>query len=140
MLAVPGGIATSTDVKATTFDNSSYQEIEVSGIIEQDTISPNDPVKEIVSKYFADKPALIKIAYCESRYRQYNKDGNILRGVTTPEDVGVMQINEWYHGKRAKELGIDLHTIDGNMKFAELLYDEQGVRPWNASRPCWSNR
>lgn len=138
MLAVAPTVSTSTDVKATTLENQSYQEMQVSGIDEVETLSPNSTVKNIVSKRFATKPELIKIAYCESRLRQFGKDGNVLRGIVTPEDVGVMQINEGYHGERAKKLGIDLHTIEGNMQFAELLYNEQGSQPWSASKPCWS--
>jgi len=96
-------------------------------------------VKEKVSQYFADKPILIDIARCESHFRHTNKDGTVLRGVLTPADVGVMQINEGYHLEDSKKLGFNIHTLEGNMAYAEYLYDKQGARPWLASSHCWAN-
>jgi hypothetical protein len=61
-----------------------------------------------------------------------------MRGRQVPTDVGVMQINEYYHGKAAQKLGIDLHTLDGNLEYAKYLYDTQGTNPWSASAPCWN--
>ena len=97
-----------------------------------------DPVVEAkVHSYFANKPAMIRVSYCESKWRQFRKDGRLLRGETTPADVGAFQINEYYHGAAAKRMGIDLHTLEGNMKFADYLYRTQGLQPWSASRRCW---
>jgi hypothetical protein len=81
---------------------------------------------------------MAQIANCESNFRHFEKEGQVLRGYTTPADVGVMQINTKVHGKRAIELGIDVTTIEGNMKFARLLYNEQGTGPWYSSEKCWS--
>lgn len=99
--------------------------------------NPNAGVAEKVNEYFADIPIMAKVAYCESTHRQYNTNGTVLRGKVDNADVGVMQINERYHKKTADKAGYDLHTIEGNMAFARALYNEQGVQPWSASRPCW---
>ena len=80
-----------------------------------------------------------KIAYCESRNRQFDTDGSIFRGVVNNKDVGVFQINERYHLSDSEKMGIDIHSVDGNMKYARYLYKNQGTQPWSSSRPCWGN-
>lgn len=90
-----------------------------------------------VKAYFADAPIMAEIAFCESRFRQYDANGNVLRGVVNSQDVGVMQINEKYHLATAQKLGLNVHTLEGNMAYAKYLYDTQGTRPWNHSSPCW---
>lgn len=94
-------------------------------------------VKRFIEDYFFDIPVLQKVAFCESSYRHFNKDGTVRRGLVNSHDVGVMQINELYHAKEAKALGYDLETIDGNVAFARHLYEREGSRPWNSSGKCW---
>ena len=91
-----------------------------------------------VEEYFADIPVMADIAYCESRFRQYDGDGNLFRGWVDSADVGVMQVNERYHLEDSKKLGYDIHTVDGNLGYARHLYDTQGVQPWKSSAPCWN--
>lgn len=95
-------------------------------------------VETYVKEYFKDVPILAEVARCESSYRQTDKKGNVIRGIENRSDVGVMQINEFYHLERAEDLNIDIHTLDGNLEYARKLYEEQGVYPWMASSPCWS--
>lgn len=98
-----------------------------------------DPeVQDRVYAYFADIPEMIYVAECESTFRQFEVTGEVLRGRAVSADVGVMQINEYYHLDRARSLGYDIHSLEGNMGYARFLYEEQGLQPWNASRPCWS--
>jgi hypothetical protein len=94
-------------------------------------------VETYVRAYFAKTPVLAEIAFCESRFTHYTISGNVLRGRITPEDVGVMQINEYYHEKTAAKLGINLETLDGNLAYAKYLYETQGTQPWSASAACW---
>lgn len=94
-------------------------------------------IEQYVSTYFADEPIMIAIARCESRFRQYNTDGSVLRGEQNGKDVGVMQINEYYHSAVADKLGLDLYTLQGNTAYAHYLYSKQGTSPWSASEPCW---
>lgn len=94
-------------------------------------------IEQQVREYFADVPSLANVAYCESRFRQYDANGNILRGRVNGRDVGVFQINEYYHLQTALKKGIDLYTLEGNMEYARYLYETQGLQPWSASRPCW---
>jgi hypothetical protein len=94
-------------------------------------------VVSYVRSYFEKTPILAEVARCESQFRQFDKSGDVLRGRAVAADVGVMQINEYYHKATAEKMGIDLHSIDGNLKYAKYLYDKQGTQPWSASAPCW---
>lgn len=94
-------------------------------------------IEQQVDIYFSDIPIMKKVAFCESGLRQFNKYGGVLRGEENRDDVGVMQINEYYHNKTADAFEIDLHTLTGNMAYARYLYDKNGTSDWNASKPCW---
>ena len=112
------------------------------GIVEATTSAaiiaiPAPSVELAVRAYFADTPILAQVAFCESSFAQFGKDGKVLRGQEVASDVGVMQINEHYHGDSAKKLGMDLYTLEGNMAYAKYLYQKNGLSDWEASRPCW---
>lgn len=95
-------------------------------------------VKEYVHEYFADEPILAAIAQCESHMRQFDKNGSVLHGEVVYEDLGLMQVNETYHGKAADKLGLDLYTIQGNLAYGRYLHEKEGTTPWNSSKACWS--
>lgn len=99
-----------------------------------------ETVQEYVQDYFSDVPVMIAIAGCESHFRHVDKNGNIIRGEVNPDDIGVMQINEHYHGAKAKSAGIDLYTLQGNLAYARLLYEDKGTAPWSASKGCWGDK
>jgi hypothetical protein len=86
-------------------------------------------IEQLVRTQFADAPLMIEIAKCESGYRQYRNDGSILRGGTGGRYIGVFQISEG-HTQRAKDLGYDILTAEGNIGFARFMYNEQGTSPW----------
>lgn len=92
---------------------------------------------QYVRRYFTEDPILANIAWCESRLRHVGSNGEILRGVVNSDDIGVMQINTRFHGKRAESLGIDLYSLNGNLEYAQYLYDKEGTKPWSASQACW---
>lgn len=89
-----------------------------------------------VNEYFKDIPILITIAGCESRYHQYDLNGDLLRSVTG--DLGVMQINSYAHSVQAQQLGYDLSSIEDNMRYARMLYNRSGTAPWLSSVKCWA--
>lgn len=93
--------------------------------------------RDTVKEYFADVPMLIDVARCESQFRHFDKNGRVLRGVINKGDIGVMQINEYYHAKEAKKLGFDLYSMEGNMAYARSLYEREGLTPWLPSSKCW---
>ena len=83
-------------------------------------------------------PEMLKVAKCESGLRQFNSDGSVLRGVVNSKDVGIFQINEFYHLDSSTKMGIDIYSIDGNIEYAKHLYETQGLKPWGWSRWCWN--
>jgi hypothetical protein len=106
----------------------------------QTALAPSAPetIQQKVENYFVDIPVMVKIAQCESNFRQYESNGNILRGVANRYDIGVMQINELYNGDTASKLGDNIWTVDGNLAFARHLYEVYGTSPWASSEKCWS--
>ena len=102
-----------------------------------DTTNETLTTEERVKEYFSDLPILAEVAFCESRYRQFGTNGQVLRGIENPKDVGVMQINEKYHLETAQKLGLNIYTLEGNMAYGRYLYEREGTRPWNYSSKCW---
>jgi len=96
-------------------------------------------IEEYVKAYYKDNPILAEVARCESTFRHFEKNGDILRGTVNQKDIGVMQINEHFHGATAEKLGLDLYSLDGNLAYAAYLYNKEGMRPWKASSKCWGN-
>lgn len=81
------------------------------------------------------------IAFCESRNRQFNKDGSVYMGEINPLDTGKFQINQKYWLKKSQELGYDIFTLKGNTDMALWIYKHYGTTPWNWSRDlCWGKR
>jgi hypothetical protein len=93
--------------------------------------------EEYVKEYFKDIPIMIQIARCESTFRQLDSNGEVHRGRVNSQDVGVMQINEYYHLDTSTEKDYDIYTIEGNTAYARDLYEREGTTPWNSSKPCW---
>ncbi|MBU6430907.1 MAG: hypothetical protein KGJ58_01655 [Patescibacteria group bacterium] len=104
-----------------------------------ESIENDNPItfEQYVREYFKDNPILAEIAKCESTFRQYDSDGEVIKGKINKNDIGVMQINKHYHLERANKLGFDLNTIEGNMAYAKKLYESEGTKPWKSSSNCW---
>lgn len=95
-----------------------------------------DQIIETGKKYGIDADKALRIARCESNFRQYN--GNeVLRGAQNPADAGVFQINEKYHLNKSQALGFDIHNTHDNIEYAMWLMKNEGIRHWNWSKPCW---
>lgn len=95
-------------------------------------------VEEYVRNYFSDIPIMIEVAKCESRFRQYDENGEVLRGEQNSLDRGVMQINEYYHNENSEKLGFNIMTLEGNTAYTRYLFEKYGVKPWMSSSKCWS--
>jgi hypothetical protein len=95
-------------------------------------------VEEYVREYFKDEPVMIDIARCESRFRQYDSNGRVLRNEQGSSATGVFQIMASIHAASAdKNLGFNIYNLEGNAAYARYLYDNYGTSPWNASKACW---
>jgi len=83
---------------------------------------------------------MIEVARCESGFNHIDpKTGEVFLGMYNTNDIGVMQINKYYHGREAERMELDLYTLEDNLTYARHLYEHEGTRPWNASRSCWQN-
>lgn len=97
--------------------------------------SPTDP--------WAGYALLKHIASCESwgnadmEPREFLPNGAVLHGYPNPDDIGLGQINLPTWGKKAKELGFNLYTYDGNLAMTKWIFDHYGRSPWNYSKGCW---
>jgi hypothetical protein len=87
-------------------------------------------------RLYEKAPIMKKIAWCESRDRQFDKSGKPLIGFSGA-DKGRFQINQ-VHWERARRMGINLNTVQGNARYAEHLYETKGTKPWYKSRHCWT--
>lgn len=106
--------------------------------VQSTTTIPTRKELEMKAKaFFKDDPILVEIARCESTFRHLDQNGEIIRGKVNKGDLGLMQINEYYHAEKAEELGLDLKSLEGNMAYAKYLYDREGSKPWNSSSKCW---
>src|SRR3989344_1191806 len=104
------------------------------------TMPTAQTVEEYVREYFADKPVMVEIARCESRFRQFSKNGDVLKNGAGSSAIGMFQIMSSIHEPIAKKLGLDIYTMQGNAAYARYLYDQQGTKPWEAdpaSKACW---
>ena len=81
---------------------------------------------------------LISICTCESGLKQFKSDGSVVRGIVNNQDIGMCQINLTHHGDMAEKLGFDVFTEEGNIKYSNWLYEQQGSTPWNWSKSCWN--
>jgi ATP sulfurylase len=138
LTSVYGGptITTDTGIVSTTTAPEVYVTVNKQ---ETNKILTSKELEQKAKEYFKNDPILVDIARCESSFRQTDSKGNILRGKINKGDIGLMQINEYYHADKAKELKLNLHTVEGNMAYAKYLYDKEGVKPWISSSKCWND-
>ena len=83
-------------------------------------------IKELIRETFKEDPVTaLKVAACESGYNpdatHKNNDG------TT--DKGIFQLNS-VHKKELARLGLDPTDVKDNIKYAHMLYKQEGWKPW----------
>ena len=106
------------------------------GSVSSDIMPQAQTVREYVEEYFADAPIMIAIAECESQFKQYDKRGDVVKNPNSTA-IGIFQIMSSIHREPAKDMGLDIASIEGNLAYARQLYEEKGTQPWNASKACW---
>jgi len=108
--------------------------------IAQATDASLEYTEDMVREYFSDIPIMAEVAWCESRFVHVDPaTGETKRGHINSQDIGVMQINEYYHRDTAEKMGLTIEDFEDNLAYARYLYDTQGTQPWSASQPCWGN-
>lgn len=104
-------------------------------MVQIEVVWSEERIIEKIRETFPEQPDLmVKIAKCEGV-----KDGKLDPTVISPtNDHGIFQINQYAHGKRLKELQIDPLTVEGNLKYARMLYESNGTNDWYMSKDkCW---
>lgn len=97
----------------------------------------------LAGQIWTNYPLLKHIASCEDwgdpnkEPREFTANGEVLRGYPNPDDIGIGQINLPTWGPKAKELGFDLYTYDGNVAMSKWIFDHYGWKPWVYSKDCW---
>jgi peptidoglycan hydrolase-like protein with peptidoglycan-binding domain len=97
-------------------------------------------VEAMVRATFADAPVMIRVADCESKFRQFTDSGNVLHGGTGGKMIGVYQLYGDIHRSAADKLGFNIDTMLGNISYARYLYDQEGTDPWMSSFSCWNDK
>jgi len=103
---------------------------------EKENITQPEPVlgsteyiEATIRDTFPEEPVImVSISKCESGLMQFRKDGVVVKSPT--DDYGVMQIHKPIWEKKSRELGLDIMTIDGNIKMARHIYEVQGLTAW----------
>lgn len=77
-------------------------------------------------------PLLKRIGECESGFR-------MVANTSGSSAFGIFQILK-VHDQRAVKMGLSRQTVEGNIKLAVALFEEQGSKPWDSSRHCWDDK
>lgn len=96
--------------------------------------------QQVVVKDTTLSPILTKIASCESGGKQFRANGDVTRGKINPSDIGEFQINEPIWNDKARKLGYDIYTQEGNEGMARFIFENVGTSPWSSSAKCWVNK
>jgi len=110
---------------------------------------PNFHVKSITTQFFEDNDAaeMIPIIRCESHFKQFAKDGSVLRNTSGSNAIGVAQIMsskhpdpkivQQYNRRFDMDMSVEdfnLNSLEGNLGYALVLYKVRGVRDWECSK------
>lgn len=109
----------------------------IGGKINTNTVYADKEVIKEVGIKFEDIPMLVKICKAESGGKQFKANGDVVRGMVNPSDIGYCQINEYINNDEARRLGYDIYTEKGNKEYAVHLFLTRGTEPWNSSRHLW---
>ncbi len=96
----------------------------------------NGSIESQIRTHFESDQVMINIARCESEFTQFRRDGSVLRGGYKGRMIGIYQIAPM-HIPDATRLGFDVETVEGNIGYAQYLYDLYGTSPWLDSAHCW---
>lgn len=96
-------------------------------------------IDRLAIKYNVSSSTVRAVAKCESQMYgnavNHNRDSN---GVIWSTDKGYLQINDYYHQEPMRKLGLDIDNEWDSLEYGFMLMANQGLKPWSASRHCWS--
>lgn len=97
-------------------------------------LSDIQSIKSYIQENFPARFA--EVIKCESGFRQYDKDGKILKNYNKNGsiDYGIAQINS-IHIPEAKKMGLDITKPEDNLKYAKyLLETPRGINHWTCNK------
>lgn len=96
--------------------------------------------KEVIKEIPIKAPIMERIAKCESPTGHYGKNGQVTvrANKNGTVDIGSRQINNYYWGAKATEMGLNLWIEQDNIKMGDWIYQNYGTEPWSSSKKCWS--
>lgn len=98
-------------------------EDQVQSVVVETRKTEREEIEDLIRDTFPEDPdRALAIAKCES-----NLNPNAL---SKTHDGGVFQIHVPVHQERLTELGLDIWDPEDNVKFARILYEERGWKPW----------
>lgn len=86
-------------------------------------------IERLVREEFVDAPIMVKVARCESQFK--NVPGK------SSNDFGPFQVN-YVHLKTLAAMGLDREKVEDNIKYARYLYNKNGLKDWENSKKCWN--
>jgi soluble lytic murein transglycosylase-like protein len=80
---------------------------------------------------------LMAVAFKESTWRHYEKDGRVLRGRWSPSDVGIMQISEIAHPAAFPRAATDMrYNIEYGARYLKYQFERYGN--WNDAAAAYN--
>ncbi len=100
-------------------------------------------VNEIVIKYSKEyglsAKTMLAVIKCESHaYPKAINENLNKQGKVWSRDYGPFQLNDYYHKIPAQKMGLSIYDIENNIHYGAYLMKTQGLKPWSASKKCWS--
>lgn len=97
-----------------------------------------DKVEILSESYGINEDLAHAIIDCESEGdpEAVNKNRD-RKGNVWSRDYGYWQVNDYWHAKEAKKLGLDITDPDDNLIYGFYLLKRDGTKHWNASRARW---
>ena len=89
------------------------------------------PDKVVAEKILAGQWDLLAACYRESGLKQFDSDGKVVvnKNKNGTTDTGICQINSVHDTELAK-LSLDKNKLEDNLEFAKILYEREGLKPW----------
>lgn len=87
-------------------------------------------LREAADRHGIPPEILMAIAYKESNWRHYGRDGGVLRGRWSPTDQGIMQLNEKAHPKAFPRARTDMqYNIEFGARYLKWQFER--YNNWN---------
>lgn len=98
----------------------------------------NTEITRLSKQYLIDEDLVKRIIKCESGFVKDALNINKRDGVAWSKDIGLGQINDYYHKETMIKLGLDIYTPKDNLAYMFILLKEDPLVHYKASSGCWS--